>query len=176
MTLRLLLVFCLFLHLTVYRYEKDATLSYGLRFTGEKEQNRERQVAVLPRHIAQGRRGSGNVFLTSRAYYTANGTSTSQLYRIILGGNVQTNPGPKNNKKSTTPENTITHHNALVCHCKILHKHIIVFSFSWELKWAQEKLKTMLMQNFGVTNKTHYHSMQMFLPFHWPRAHHVTCK
>ena len=21
-----------------------------------------------------------------------------------------------------------------------------------------------------------YHSMQMFLPFHWPRAHHVTCK
>ena len=22
----------------------------------------------------------------------------------------------------------------------------------------------------------HYHSMQIFLPFHWPRTHHVTCK
>ena len=32
----------------------------------------------------------------------------------------------------------------------------IVFSFSWELKWPQEKLKTMLKQNFGVTNKEHY--------------------
>ena len=25
----------------------------------------------------------------------------------------------------------------------------IVFSFSWELKWSQEKLKTMFMQNFA---------------------------
>ena len=32
----------------------------------------------------------------------------------------------------------------------------IVFSFSWELKWPQGKLKTMLMQNFGVTNKEYY--------------------
>ena len=32
----------------------------------------------------------------------------------------------------------------------------IVFSFFWELKWPQEKLKTTLMQNFGVTNKEHY--------------------
>ena len=32
----------------------------------------------------------------------------------------------------------------------------IVFSFSWELKWSQEKLKTRLMQNFGMTNKEHY--------------------
>ena len=22
----------------------------------------------------------------------------------------------------------------------------------------------------------YYHSMQIFLPIHWPRAHHVTCK
>ena len=22
--------------------------------------------------------------------------------------------------------------------------------------------------------KINYHSMQVFLPFHWPRAHHVT--
>ena len=26
----------------------------------------------------------------------------------------------------------------------------------WELKLPQEKLKTMLMQNYGVTNKEHY--------------------
>ena len=29
----------------------------------------------------------------------------------------------------------------------------IVFIFSWETKWPQEKLKTMLMQNFWMTNK-----------------------
>ena len=33
----------------------------------------------------------------------------------------------------------------------------ISFSLSlWELKWPQEELKTMLMQNFWVTNKEHY--------------------
>ena len=44
-----------------------------------------------------------------------------------------------------------------VCHPKI------VFSFSWELKWPQEKLKTMLMQNFGVTNKEPYGMLWYFL-------------
>ena len=63
--------------------------------------------------------------------------------------------------KLTTPENTITYHNALVCHPKILHKHY--FSFSWELKWPQEKLKTMVMQNFGLTNKEHYGMLWYFL-------------
>ena len=28
----------------------------------------------------------------------------------------------------------------------------------------------------GGLSKNNYHSMQMFLPFHWPRAHQVTCK
>ena len=37
------------------------------------------------------------------------------------------------------------------------------FSFSWELKWPQEKLKTMLMQYFGVTNKEHYGMLWYFL-------------
>ena len=39
----------------------------------------------------------------------------------------------------------------------------IVFSFSWELKWPQEKLKTTLTQNFGVTNKGHYGMLWYFL-------------
>jgi len=30
----------------------------------------------------------------------------------------------------------------------------IVFSFSWGLKWPQEKLKTMLVQNFGLQRKS----------------------
>ena len=28
----------------------------------------------------------------------------------------------------------------------------------------------------SAVNKCYYHSMQFFLPFHWPTAHHVTCK
>ena len=39
----------------------------------------------------------------------------------------------------------------------------IVFSFSWELNWPQEKLKTMLMQNFGVTYKECYGMLWYFL-------------
>ena len=40
---------------------------------------------------------------------------------------------------------------------------ILIFSSSWELKWPQEKLKTMLTQNFGVTNKEHYDMSRYFL-------------
>ena len=39
----------------------------------------------------------------------------------------------------------------------------IVFSFSWVLKWPQEKMKTMLVQNFGVTNEEHYGMLWYFL-------------
>ena len=48
-----------------------------------------------------------------------------------------------------------------VCHPKICIS--IVFNFSWELKWPQEKLKTMLRQTFGVTNKEHYGMLWFFL-------------
>ena len=40
---------------------------------------------------------------------------------------------------------------------------ILIFSSSWELKWPQEKLKTMLIQNFGVTNKEHDDMSRYFL-------------
>ena len=58
--------------------------------------------------------------------------------------------------------NTVTYHNAL---CFVTPKICIsiVFSFSWELKWPQEKLKTMLIQNFGVTSKEHYGMLWYFL-------------
>ena len=39
----------------------------------------------------------------------------------------------------------------------------MVFSFSSELKWPQEKLKTMVMQNFGVTKKEYYGMLWYFL-------------
>ena len=38
----------------------------------------------------------------------------------------------------------------------------IVFSFSWGHFNSQEKLKTMLTQNFGVTNKEHYGMLWYF--------------
>ena len=49
----------------------------------------------------------------------------------------------------------------LVGHCKILHKHD--FSFSWGHFNSPEKLKTVLMQNFGVTNKEYYGTLWHFL-------------
>ena len=49
-----------------------------------------------------------------------------------------------------------------VCHPKILRKHCLQFLLIWELKWDEEKLKTMYMQNFGVTNKEHYGMLVWF--------------
>ena len=46
----------------------------------------------------------------------------------------------------TTPENTITYHNAPFHNARF-----------------QGKLKTLLMQNFGVTNKEHYGMLWYFL-------------
>ena len=64
----------------------------------------------------------------------------------------------------TTSENIIIYHNALCLSPQNFAFFIsIVFSFSWKLKWAQEKLKTMLMQTFGVTNKEHYGMLWYFL-------------
>ena len=34
----------------------------------------------------------------------------------------------------------------------------------------------MIMHDLSVAININYHLMQMFLPFHWPRAHHVTRK
>ena len=48
-----------------------------------------------------------------------------------------------------------------VCHPKICIS--IVFRFSWDHFNSQEKLKTMLMQNFGVTNKEYYGMLWYFL-------------
>ena len=39
----------------------------------------------------------------------------------------------------------------------------IVFSFSWAHFNSQEKLKTTLIQNFGVTNKEYYGMFWYFL-------------
>ena len=42
-----------------------------------------------------------------------------------------------------------------------MHKHWLQFLLG--IKWPQEKLKTMLMQNFGVINKEHYGMIWYFL-------------
>ena len=48
----------------------------------------------------------------------------------------------------------------------------IVFSFSWELKRPQEKLKTMLMQNLGVKNKEYYGMLWYFLEWSITELYH----
>ena len=57
------------------------------------------------------------------------------------------------------------YHNIPYCSLFVTTKFFIsiVFNLSWELKWPQEKQKTMHMQNFGVTNKEHYGMLWYFL-------------
>ena len=49
-----------------------------------------------------------------------------------------------------------------VGHPKILKEHL-VFSFSWGHLNSQARLKTMLLENFGVTNKEYYRMLWYFL-------------
>ena len=66
--------------------------------------------------------------------------------------------------------NTITYHNALsLSPPKFCIS--IVFGVSWGHFNSQEKLKTMLMQNFGVTNKEHYGMLWYFLEWSIIRVH-----
>ena len=55
-----------------------------------------------------------------------------------------------------------------VCLPKILHKHC--FQFHFEVKMASRE--TMLMQNFGVTDKEHYGMLWYFLECLAPRPHY----
>ena len=48
-----------------------------------------------------------------------------------------------------------------VCRPKILHKYCLQFLLG--IKMAQEKLNTMLMLNFGLTDKQHYGMLWYFL-------------
>ena len=48
------------------------------------------------------------------------------------------------------------------------------FSFSWELKWPKEKLKTMLMQILGVTSKEHSGILWYFWSRQWQFMHTLT--
>ena len=49
------------------------------------------------------------------------------------------------------------------CRPKIMHTHCFQFLLAVKNLWPQEKLKTMLMQNFGVKNKEHYGVLWYFL-------------
>jgi len=62
----------------------------------------------------------------------------------------------------TTPENTITYHNALRLSPQNFAQALFSVS-SWGHFNSQEKLKTMLMQNFGVTNEEHCGMLWYFL-------------
>ena len=70
-----------------------------------------------------------------------------------------------NSSRKNYIDHSRKHHNIPQCSLFVTPKFCIsiVSSFSWELKWPQEKLKTMLMQNFGVTNKEHYGMLWYFL-------------
>ena len=87
-------------------------------------------------------------------------------FQAVCPGIEYVNPGlgyhfPENGSIDHS-RNTITYHNALCLSPKKFYISI-VFSFSWGHFNSQEKLKTMLMQNFGVTKKEHYGMLWYFL-------------
>ena len=88
---------------------------------------------------------------------------TAPIMILFVIANRRALASPKQTSRAIDlSRNAITCHNAL---CLSPEKFCvsIVFSFSCELKWPQVKLKTMLMQNFGVTNKEHYGMLWYFL-------------
>ena len=59
-----------------------------------------------------------------------------------------------------------------VCSPKIMHRHCFQFLLEVKNLLPQEKLKTMLMQNFGVKNKEHY---GMFSVFFFCKFERIEC-
>ena len=78
-----------------------------------------------------------------------------QLYQVFLQVRTWVYPSLKCDHvikfRLAIPKITITYHNALCLHPKFCIS--VVFSFSLGHFISQRKLKTMLMQNFGVTDK-----------------------
>ena len=70
---------------------------------------------------------------------TATRTPLKKVY--FLRGHIQVQKG-----KLTTPENTITYHNVLVCHPKLLHKHC--FHFLLGVKMAPRESENNAYANF----------------------------
>lgn len=73
---------------------------HGLNVLTRKESRLATQIVVKSLNFGQESRGSGNLYLASRVPHIANGTSSFQLYRIILSGDIHTNPGPNNSRKT----------------------------------------------------------------------------
>ena len=61
----------------------------------------------------------------------------------------------------TTPENTITYHNALCLSPQNLHKHCLQFLLG--VKMAPRETENNAYAKFGVTNKEHYGMLWYFL-------------
>ena len=54
------------------------------------------------------------------------------------------------------------HVKKIKCQCYLFtHENFVTISKLFRCTWV---------------NKLHYHSIRFFLPFHWPRIHHVTSK
>ena len=85
-----------------------------------------------------------------------------QFTLVSVSSYIANSPLSLNGNGENWPLQKIPWHTIMlfVCHPKFCIS--IVFSFSWGHFNSQEKLKTMLMQNFGVTNKEHYGMLWYF--------------
>ena len=57
---------------------------------------------------------------------------------------------------------------------KILHNHCLQFLLG--ITVVPREIKDSGYAKCLGVNKVHYHSKEICISFHWPRAHHVTCK
>ena len=66
------------------------------------------------------------------------------------------------------------HHCVPPAQKKILHYHC--FQFLLGITVVPREIKDSGHAKCLGLNNVHHHSKQIFLSFHWPRAHHMTCK
>ena len=108
------------------REKVEKQLLYGPAHLGKNEEGQERLAALIPLKMSlslRTRAGCGKMYLSFRILYTAKDTRTLQLSRIVLGGDVHTNPGPSSKRMPKNPckecEKTVrSNQEALLCvHC-----------------------------------------------------------
>ena len=94
---------------------------HGLNVLIRKESWLATQIVVKSLNFGQESRGRLKLYLASRVPYTANGTCSFQLYRIILSGDIHANPGPNNSRKTRKypskkcGRNVCSNQDALLC-------------------------------------------------------------
>ena len=116
-----ILILLVFVSLTNLNYGNHKHFGNSLMsFGGENNATTSFMTIKSLKQVSRSTRGRGKLFFYSRVLYSVNGTSSFQSPRIVLGGDIQTNPGPNIKRTPRYPcrecaKNVRSNQDAILC-------------------------------------------------------------